>query len=153
VGHVIATLLLAFCGEAAAPRTLADFFLAARDATRHGLYAEREGRVATVLAFVEPDDPASLACAEAIAACAGDAARRGVTWLAISATGAGTKDGDATVAALAAAKVPLLLDPDLIVAADAGVTRTGTLLLLDAAFGVVYRGPADDRFDGKTLTA
>jgi hypothetical protein len=58
---------------------------------------------------------------------------------------------DPELSELAAAQVPLLLDPDLLVAADAGVRATGTVLVLDDSFKVIYRGVADDRFDGQAL--
>ncbi|MSR47762.1 MAG: hypothetical protein EXS13_11995 [Planctomycetes bacterium] len=140
-------------------RTLADFLLDASDGSRHGLYSEREARVATVLVFIEPGDPASRACAEAVAARAADEDLSGVTWLAISGSNSrrldlkerDAKESDPALLALAEVQVPLLLDPDLMVAADAGVKQSGTLLLLDADFKVVYRGLADDRFDGTTL--
>ncbi|MBM4015979.1 MAG: hypothetical protein FJ293_13580 [Planctomycetes bacterium] len=133
-------------------RTLAEFLLTAVDGSRHSLYAERLDRRATVLAFVEVGDPASRAAALAVAASAGERSRDGVLHLAISATATAANCGaDPELAALQAAGVPLLLDPDLVVAADAGVRASGTVLLLDEAFRVVYRGVADDRFDGAAL--
>lgn len=136
-------------------RTLAEFLLEDQAGMRHSLYAERAGRRATVLIFVEPGELASQAAAEAVAAAAGARGSAEITWLAVSAGArrALRSGGDRTTTPLAAAEVPLLDDPDLVVAADGGVARSGTVLVLDEAFQVVYRGPADDRFDGKGLAA
>ena len=148
-------LVLASCsltaaeGGAPASRTLAEFLLADGAGERHSLYAERSGRRATLLAFVEPGDPASVAAAEAVGAAASARGSDEITWLAISAS---AKDHPGA-AALAAARVPVLFDPDRVVATDSGVARAGTVLLLDGDFTVVYRGPADDRFDGTRLAA
>ncbi len=138
-------------GDDAAPagRTLAEFLLADGNGARHSLYSERAGRLATVLAFIEPDDPASRAAIEALAAAAVERGSGEITWLALSARGG----SEPLFAELAKAQVPVLLDPDLVVAMDAGVKQAGTLLLLDSDFTVVYRGPANDRFDGKRLAA
>lgn len=141
--------------SAAAPRgrLLAEFLLEDQAGARHSLYAERPGRRATLLAFVEPGDLASQAAAEAVGAAATARGSAEITWLAVSAGARRVQQSvsDRIAAPLAAANVALLDDPDLIVAADGGVTRAGTLLLLDEEFRVVYRGPADDRFDGQRL--
>ena len=145
----------AAAGTVAGPvdgRTLAEFLLTAVDGSRHSLYAERADRRATVLAFVEVGDDASRAAALAIAASAKARREEGVLHLAISATATAANCGiDQEMAALQVADVPLLMDPDLVVAADAGVRASGTVRVLDEAFRVVYRGVADDRFDGASL--
>lgn len=140
---ILATALCFACSSAADDRTVPEFLLEARDGSRHSLYAERPGRRATALAFVEPGEGESAKCSAAIERVVGDGRTQlhDVTWLAISATGGGAPADSDVIKTLARAGVPLLLDPDLIVATGAGVETSGTVLLLDSDFREVFRGP------------
>ncbi len=148
IASLFATALF---GTAAEEHTLAEFLLESTSGERVSLYAERPGRRLTALAFLEPGDLASQACTSALAACAAAYHEQGVLALAVSTAADRTAASDGSAQALRGANVPLLLDPDRVVAADAGVKQAGTVLLLDEQWRVIYRGAADDRFDGKAL--
>ena len=151
----LATAWCVTCSSTAGVGTVPEFLLEARDGSRHSLHAERPGRLATALAFVEPGESESAKCSAAIerAVRDGKAPLQDVTWLAISATGGDAATDSEVIATLARAGVPLLLDPDLIVATGAGVETSGTVLLLDAEFREVFRGPGATTLEVATAGA
>jgi hypothetical protein len=124
-----------------------DFLLESAGGERVSLHAERTGRALTVLAFLVPGDPASAACVEAVAQCEREFADRGVVFLAVACR-ARDVGAVAALAREADAGFPVLLDPYGAAAQRAGVARAATVLVLDPDFRAVYRGAADDRFEG-----
>ena len=134
----------------AAPAPAADFQLETVAGERVALATERPGRTLTALLFLDVDDAVAQALAPRLARSEREYRERGVLFLAIASDPGDSSARIGEFARSTGIGFPVLIDRYGAVAARLGVERSGEVILLDEEFRVVFRGAADDQFEGSS---
>ncbi len=131
--------------EAEPPAIAPEFVLESSAGEHVSLWAERPGRVGTVVAFLDERCAVSAKYGPTLAKLAADYVDQGFTFLFIDATADCDRASATTFGKRLGLPQPLLLDPQNVVAPRFELDRGAAAVVIDRHLVPVYRGAIDDR--------